>query len=63
VVSFKRSCRPSFPFNLVREPARPRDASIVVFHGNPNPDEASAGYRGSLFSRTLPATWLAESWP
>jgi hypothetical protein len=62
VVSFKRSCRRSFPLNLLIEPSRPPDASVVVFHGHPGPDEAIAGYQGSLWRRTRPAEWLAADW-
>jgi hypothetical protein len=62
IVSFKRSCRPRFPLNLVRTPAAPADASVVVFHGHPNPDEAIAGYDGSVFRRTRPAPWLEAAW-
>jgi len=62
VVSFKRTCRPAFPLNLVRDPVEPPDASVIVFHGHPHPDEAIAGYAGSPFSRTKPAPWLATAW-
>jgi hypothetical protein len=62
VVSFKRSCRRSFPLNLVMQPREPRGASIVVFHGYPGPDGAIAGHRGSLLRRTRPALWLVPYW-
>jgi hypothetical protein len=45
VVSFKRSCRPRFPLNLIREPYEPHDARILVFHGYPLPEQAIAGFR------------------
>jgi len=62
VVSFKRTCIPTFPLNLVIAPKPPRDASIIAFHGRPNPDEAIAGYRGSLLHASRPAPWLAGHW-
>ncbi len=63
VVSFKRHCIPAFPLNLVRIPHIPSDARIVVFHGHPLPDEASAGYRPRKPHRiTRPTPWIAEHW-
>jgi hypothetical protein len=62
VVSFKRSCVPVFPLNFFREPKEPRSASIIAFHGRPNPDEAIAGYRGSWVNSCRPAPWLARHW-
>jgi hypothetical protein len=62
VVSFKRSCRHAFPLNLWLEPKQTADASVVVFHGHPNPDEAIAGYRGSLVRQSRPAPWLRPHW-
>lgn len=63
VCSFKRHCRPSFPFNLFREPRLPEGCRILVFHGRPDPDEALVGYRGKkLHHRTLPARWMKDYW-
>jgi hypothetical protein len=62
VVSFKRSCARPFPLNLVVQPREPRGASVIVFHGKPDPDEAIAGYAGPIIRRTLPAPWLARNW-
>ena len=62
VVSFKRALKRLFPLNLFLAPTRPRDASIVVFHGHPGPDEAIEGYRRGLHSRTRPAEWLRQHW-
>ncbi len=60
--SFKRNCRPRFPFNHFRAPSRPEGCRVLVFHGRPFPDQAIAGYRGGLFHTTLPAPWLADDW-
>ena len=62
VMSFKRTCRPFFPLNLIREPYEPREAAILAFHGHPLPDQAIAGYRSSPWNTTLPATWLSRFW-
>ncbi|GAA5130513.1 hypothetical protein JIN84_04770 [Luteolibacter yonseiensis] len=61
--SFKRHCRPMFPFNLVLEPKLPGDARIIVFHGKPDPDEAAVGYKGKrLNHRSKPARWISQHW-
>ncbi|ARN56834.1 glycosyl transferase [Sedimentisphaera salicampi] len=63
VRSFKRHCRPVFPLNLLLTPKIPENASILAFHGKPDPHEALAGYRGrklNHFSR--PAKWIEDYW-
>lgn len=63
VRSFKRHCRPAFPFNYFRVPQIPEGARIVVFHGWPHPHEALAGYKGErLHHRCLPTPWVGEHW-
>ncbi len=62
VCSFKRTCRPVFPLNLVRPPRRPA-TKILVFHGAPDPDQAVAGFVGKKrHHRTLPAPWILDDW-
>ncbi|MCQ2364246.1 MAG: hypothetical protein MJ051_01660 [Akkermansia sp.] len=62
VRSFKRTCRPMFPFNLFCTPKRP-DTKILVFHGAPDPDQAVAGFEGKkLHHKTLPAPWILDDW-
>jgi hypothetical protein len=61
--SYKRHCRPVFPFNLIFPPKPPRDCRILVFHGRPDPDEAIHGYRGKrIHHHIAPAPWIAEHW-
>jgi hypothetical protein len=43
-VSFKKHCIPRFPCNLWMRPKVPLGASVVVFHGKPDPHEAAHGY-------------------
>ena len=63
VVSFKRQCLPAFPMNLIKPPALPPLAKIVVFHGHPNPDQAAAGYRDGPWHRKCLATpWVRDHW-
>ncbi len=63
VASFKRQCLPVFPLNLIKPPALPANARIVAFHGNPNPDQAAAGYRDGPWHRKCMATpWVSQNW-
>ena len=62
VVSFKRTCVPVFPLNHFVAPREPRGASVIAFHGRPNPDEALAGYRGSWVKSCKPAPWRSRYW-
>lgn len=64
VRSFKRSCVPPFPLNLLVAPKKP-DAKVLVFHGNPDPDQAVEGFMGKgvkLHRRALPCPWILEDW-
>lgn len=62
ICSFKRSCIPLFPFNLLLTPRRPK-TSIVVFHGTPDPDTAVAGFKAKkLHRRCLPTPWIMDEW-
>lgn len=62
VLSFKRHCVPVFPLNLLRAPRKP-DTKVLVFHGLPDPDQATVGFNdGVLHHRTLPAPWIADYW-
>ena len=41
----------------------PEGASIVVFHGHPNPDDALLGrWPGGWYKRLMPATWIDDYW-
>jgi hypothetical protein len=62
IQSFKRSCRPMFPLNLLKAPAEPVGCRVLVFHGRPFPDQAIVGYDGGLFHSTRPAPWLEPHW-
>lgn len=62
VASYKRRCRPAFPFNLLHPPKEPK-TKILVFHGNPDPDQAIAGFKGKKMHHfTLPAPWIEKYW-
>lgn len=65
-VSFKKHCLPGGPFGLLNRfvPSKiPDGARVVVFHGNPNPDEALEGrWPGRWYKGLRPATWIADYW-
>ena len=61
--SYKRHCRPFFPFNLIATPKPPKGCRILVFHGRPDPDEAIRGFRGTKIHHHMqPAPWIADHW-
>lgn len=63
-VSFKKHCLPRFPLNLILPPAIPPGASIVIFHGHPDPDEAARGhYKGPIRRWNRSPKWLREATP
>lgn len=63
VRSFKRHCRRVFPFNHLLAPKLPAEASIIAFHGNPDPDQAVVGFKGKRpHHLTKPARWISNYW-
>lgn len=68
--SFKFHCLPGGILNGFIAPTKvPENAKIIVFHGNPKPDEAFSGIWGGYvpwykrFYKTLkPARWIADYW-
>ncbi|MCR5413328.1 MAG: hypothetical protein K6F50_01205 [Kiritimatiellae bacterium] len=68
VASFKRACHRIFPLNLFLPPKPPKGASILCFHGHPNPIQAIEGFttekgeKVPVHQRTVPAPWVKELW-
>lgn len=60
--SFKYHGIPAWPSNYWKAPFVPRDARIMVFHGEVNPPDALAGRRNRRFRYIRPAHWVAEHW-
>jgi hypothetical protein len=60
--SFKYHCIPHWPFNYWRAPTIPKDARILIFHGEVNPPDALAGRRNRRFRYMRTASWVAEHW-
>lgn len=63
VCSFKRSLVPPFPLNLIMPARKPKNASILCFHGSPNPHEAISGYtKGHINTWVRPTKWVKDLW-
>ncbi len=63
VSSFKRSCTWPWPLNHFLMPRLRTDASILCFHGKPNPHQAIDGYRGKHLNLWMkPCPWVKELW-
>jgi len=60
--SFKYHAIPAWPGNYWKPPFVPKDARIVIFHGEVNPPDALEGKRNKRFAHIEPATWVAEHW-
>ncbi|MDI3380786.1 glycosyltransferase [Xenophilus aerolatus] len=60
--SFKYHAIPVWPTNHWKPPFVPKDARIVIFHGEVNPPDALEGKRNKRFAHIEPATWVAEHW-
>lgn len=61
--SFKRHCMPPYIIRYFKTPARPKGVKIVVFHGNPKPEDAiKGGFFGSVWKYIRPTPWISDSW-
>jgi hypothetical protein len=53
--------------NFIRTAALPREARVVAFTGNPDPDEARDGrwnapFWKKIYKHVRPTPWIAEHW-
>ncbi len=60
--SYRVGCLPLWPMRLWQAPRRPDGARILIFHGEPKPDEAIVGRRGLFLRSWRPAPWIADDW-
>ena len=63
--SFKYNCMRPFPLCYFCDPILPPDAKMVVFHGNPTPDQAMAGKTKGLkgiIRHVRTPQWLKDNW-
>jgi hypothetical protein len=61
-VSYKKRCIPPFPKSLWTAPSAPADTRIVIFHGNPKPEEAMIGTGNKWYRPALAAPWVGKPW-
>jgi hypothetical protein len=66
-ILFKVQCVPPMPFRWWKTPIFPKDAKIIAFPGDPNPDDALAGHwpgkwYKKIYKHVLPTTWIADYW-
>ena len=61
--SFKRHCIPPYIIRYFRAPVKPKDVKIVVFHGNPKPEDAiKGGFFGNIWKYIRPTSWIKDNW-
>ncbi|OOZ36031.1 glycosyltransferase [Solemya elarraichensis gill symbiont] len=58
--SFKYHCIPSFPLNFITPPVKPDGAKIILFHGEPNSDQAAKGVSGKWYRYFKPVSWISD---
>ncbi len=59
--SFKRHCIPA-PLGWLGTPRIPEGASIIAFHGKPDPHDAIVGHSHKWYRRVAPTAWVSEHW-
>ena len=61
--SFKRHCMPAYIIRYFKAPVKPKDVKIVVFHGDPKPEDAAkGGFFGSIWKYIRPTKWIKDHW-
>lgn len=61
--SFKRHCIPPYIIRYFMAPTKPTGAKIIVFHGDPKPEDAvNGGFFGNIWKYIRPTKWVAENW-
>lgn len=58
--SFKRHCLPRGVLKPFLTPRLPPGAHVLIFHGDPKPEDAIAGRSGKWYRRFRPTPWLAD---
>jgi len=56
--SYKRHCIPKWPMILWQTPRLPEGARVLIFHGDPKPDDAINGVAAKWYRPIRPAPWL-----
>lgn len=61
-VSYKYHCLHNIPLAYFKPPIKPKDAKIIIFHGEINPPDAIKGGGGKWYRHVLPSQWIKEAW-
>lgn len=61
-VSFKYQCICPFPLSFFQAPRLPKDAKIVIFHGEVNPHNAIKGGGGKWYRHVKACPWVEQYW-
>lgn len=63
VKSFKKHCIPKYIIRYFIAPKRPQGVKIVIFHGDPKPEDAvTGGFFGNLLKYIRPSPWVEANW-
>ncbi len=62
--SFKKHCMPALPLRYFQYPKKPNGVKILVFHGDPKPEDAARGgfFGNSIRKYVKAAQWISDSW-
>lgn len=61
-VSYKYQCIQPFPLSFIKPPQIPKDAKIVIFHGEVNPHDAIKGGGGKWYRHVKASPWIKDYW-
>lgn len=61
-VSYKYHCLQKIPLAYFKPPTKPKDAKIIIFHGEINPPDAINGGGGKWYRHVLPSQWIKDAW-
>lgn len=63
VKSFKKHCLPKYIVRYFKAPSLPEGAKIIVFHGNPKPEDTiKGGFFGHILKYIRPTPWVEVNW-
>lgn len=60
--SFKHDCVALGPLSYITTPKIPEGAKVIVFHGDPKPEDALAGKGSKWYRKIRPTPWVSDYW-
>ncbi|NND64588.1 MAG: glycosyltransferase [Gammaproteobacteria bacterium] len=61
--SFKRHCIPQWPKSFFKTPHLPDNVRVLIFHGDPKPEDAIGGVSKKWYRPMRPSPWLTNYLP